>query len=309
MNENIPKVLVIVAGIPVLLSNEFETRLAKIEEGRRRFVWAPLENNRAYEPGYVEMLYSQFVSSWRELFFSKEHNGAGPPGFEGVITIYLDHDGGSAKLLSDSFEVETLTMGIPVPEILNILPLTPNKMRDASNKIAKNLRRAIRKCEEGLIVIAKEINSNDNRTPLLLPDRNYGTKEIRELTKNVSDAVREPDPHVAVRAAAKKFENDHPRVASDSRKGKHFINGKGIVFQSPGHDRHGAPNLSGDDHHESCMIRGRLRLGAAYDPRFHYDCVKSKGVLATDWQSCHSQNFALPKGRNHVNVAPNDHVR
>lgn len=319
MNKNFPKVLVIVAGIPAFLSKEFESRLAKIEEGRRRFVWAPLKKYRAYEPDYVEMLYSLFASSWRELFFTKEHNGAVPPGFEGVITIYLDHDGGSAELLSGLFEVETLTMGIPVPEILKTSPLTPNKVKNASNKIVKNLRKAIRKCEEVLPAIAKEINSNDNRTPLLLPVRNYGTKEIRKLAKNVSEAVRERDPYVAVRTAAKKFENDHPRVTYKKSILKHFINGKGVIFQSPGRDRHGfkrpgrdrhgAPSLFGNDHHESCLVRGRLRLGAAYDPRFHYDCVKSKGALASNWQSCHSQNFALPKGRDYVNIAPNDHAK
>ena len=309
MRKNFPKVLVIVAGVPAFLSKEFEPRLAKIKEGRRRFVWAPSKNYRAYEPDYVEMLYSRFVSSWREIFFSKEHNGAGPPGFEGVITIYLDHDGGNAELLCDLFEVETLTIGIPVPKILTTSPLNPNKLRDASNKIVKNLRKAIRRCEKVLPVIAKEINSNDNKTPLLLPDRNYGTKEIRELIKNVSESVREPNPYVAVRTAAKKFGNDHPRVAFDKRTRKHFINGKGVVFHSPGSDRHGAPSLSGNDHHESCLVRGRLRLGAAYDPRFHYDCVKSKGALASEWRSCHNQDFALPKGRDHVNIAPNDHVR
>ncbi len=309
MNQNSPKVLIVVAGIPAFLTKEFESRLPKIEEGRRRFVWAPLKNYRSYEPDYVETLYSHFTSSWRELFYTKEHSGAVPTGFEGVITIYLDHDGGNAELVSCLFEVETLTMGIPVPGILKTLPLTPNKLKNASNKIVKSLRKAIRKGEKALLAIAKEINSNDNRTPLLLPDRNYGTREIRELAKNVSEAIREPNPFVAVRTAANNFENRHPRVAFGKSKRKHFINKNRVIFQSPGSNRHGVSDLSGNDHHDSCLVRGRLRLGAAYDPRFHYDCVQFKGALASNWESCHRQKFTLPKGRSHVNIAPNDHVR
>lgn len=301
--------MVVVAGIPAFLSREFDSRLAKIEEGRRRFVWVPLKNYRSYDLNYVEMLYSHFASSWRELFHTKEHNGAVPPGFEGVITIYLNHDGGNAELVLGSFEVETLTIGIPVPEILNTLRLTPNNLRNAANKIMKSLQKALRKGEVALSAITKEINSNDNKTPFLLPDRNYGTKEIRELAKKVSGAVREPDPFVAVKTAADDFGRRHPRVAFGKNNRKHFINGKGVIFQSPGSDRHGAASLHGNGHHESCLVRGRLRLGAIYDPRFHYDCVKSKGALSSDWQSCHGQEFVLPKRRRHVNIAPNDHVR
>ena len=310
MKKNSPKVLVVIAGIPASLSIGFGERLAKIKkEGRRRFVFLPLKDYRPYEPDYVEMLYSHFVSSLRKLFFTKEYNGAIPPGFEGVITIYLNHDQGNAELVSDSFEVETLTIGIPVPEILNTPKLNPNNLKNAANGVVNSLELALEKGEEVLSAIAREINSNCNRTPLLLPDRNYGTREIRELAKKVSDAVQEADPSAAVRAAAERFENDHPRVVFDRDKRKHFINRKGVIFQSPGHDRHGASGLSGNDHHESCLIRGRLRFGAAFEPHFHYDCVKSKGDLASNWQSCHRQDFALPKGRRHVNIAPNDHVR
>ena len=305
MTHHFPKVLVVIAGVPKILRDEIAQRLDKIKEDRREFIWLPLEKNLSYESDYIDQLYKKFTSSWRNLYCATGYKASTSNKFEGVLTIYLNHDGGNINLLTNAFEIETLTLGIAVPSILKKLPLNPNELKNASNEIAKNIRNAIKKGEKALPAIAKEITSKTNQTPLLLPDKNYGTKEVRDLIRNVSATIQYADPFLAVGKATKDFEKQHPRVAFGKNKRKYFKNKNGIIFQGPGSARHGLPV----DDNEACFVRGTLRLGAPFDPSFHYDCITSDGTLRLKWKSCHEQIVTLPKGRNHVNIAPNDHVR
>ena len=73
--------------------------------------------------------------------------------------------------------------------------------------------------------------------------------------------------------------------------------------------RHGLAPVWGDaDHELSCVVRGRLRCGASFDPRFHYDCSGAKERVTLE--NCHKATDHLwVSGTDYVNIAPNDNVR
>ena len=308
MSRVAPKLIVVVAGVPPLLKSCFRRRLLKLEENRRKFIWLPMNNNKSYDQNYVRRLYLDFFDIWQELFHRSEHKGVIPSEFDGVLTIYLEH-GKSSKLVLNSFEIETLTFGIPVPEILSSSRLNPAALKNAINDIIKWLRKAIRRGEAVLPAVSDQVRSNDNRTPLLLPERNFGISEVSRLARAVGKTTREKDFFAALKDVTQAFEVRNPRVRGrDSR--KFFLNKKGILFQGPGNNRHGIARVLNNEHRKRCLIRSRIRLGVAYDPHFHYDCVTRNNCrLPLNWKSCHEQDVVIPKGRRHVNISPNDHVR
>ena len=99
-------------------------------------------------------------------------------------------------------------------------------------------------------------------------------------------------------------------LASNGR----FVGRRSLVFK-PAKAQHGHPPPWDDDndspsgHQDSCVIRGRIRLGVAFDPRLHYDCPLPRRDQPTRrLPSCHGY-CTLDSGRRHANIAPNDNVR
>ena len=93
------------------------------------------------------------------------------------------------------------------------------------------------------------------------------------------------------------------------RDGRHYEGSGRLVFMSPSKSgpRHGLAPVWGDSHEPSCVVRGRLRFGASYSPRFHYDCPLRPGS-SRRFPGCHRPR-TLPPHRRHANVAPNDGIR
>ena len=89
---------------------------------------------------------------------------------------------------------------------------------------------------------------------------------------------------------------------------RHFIGSRRTVFQSPGsHGRHGlAPAWDDASHNAACVIRGRIRFGVSFDPRFHYDCQIPRRRSMV-FPGCHEPE-KITNHQGHVNVAPNDNV-
>ena len=168
----------------------------------------------------------------------------------------------------------------------------------------------MRRGERVLSAISNEVVSNDNQTPLLLPERNFDTIEIQKLAGEVGRiALSETDAFEAIKKIKTDFNSRNPKINNQDY-GKSYKNKKNILFRGPGkNNRHALAAVSAHGHKQQCLIRGRMRLGAAYDPRFHYDCTSLKGAVSRKWESCHEQDFSLPIGRTHVNISPNDHTR
>lgn len=224
MKQKPPKTLVIIAGVPAELSKHLTKNIRSIEEGRRRLIWLQTTTPGTYDQSYVMDLYARFTKSLREIFVDGKSGFKLPEKFAGVLTVYLHLK--RSELVTDFFEIETLALPIKEPTLLRHGRNTPNHARQSANDFVRELRKIIKNGEKALNAIGNEINSNDNRTPLLLPEQNYDALEVRSLVKSVSEIVGTSDPFQALRRVTKKFEVRNPRVTLGTRQGKYFRNGK-----------------------------------------------------------------------------------
>ena len=178
--------------------------------------------------------------------------------------------------------------------------------RKAANSLVRETNLVLTYVRDLLAVISEEITNRENKTCLLLPPKAFGKRftAIRDL---VVDACRH-------RYTSEDFRNRIANVGKSlpqKRVGKRssFVGKSNLVFKSPGRGsaRHGlAPTWENSGHELSCVIRGRLRFGASFDPRFHYDCdIPNKSIHLP---GCH-QPITVPRKRKHINIAPNDNIR
>ena len=204
--------------------------------------------------------------------------------------------GSGSKQLYCHCECPTLQTGFWIPKI--------SKDRLSMNCIGE-LTRAVRRARELLSEIADEITNRDNKTCLLLPCKNFG-EDIYKILDCVHGVSREREAT---------FQNRLNSILPSLRtsrvqKRTYYVGKNGLVFRSPGKAgaRHGlAPSWSVPDHKLSCVIRGRMRFGVSYDPKFHYDCDISK-ISKRRFPSCHDFK-KIRKSKRHINIAPNDNVR
>ena len=264
----------------------------------------PLNRSKCYTDSYAKNLYVRFAANL------KKREPSSSPEFwthANLVLLYLDKGDGSESMIFETFSAEALSVPMSYPNIAHIPLTTQNQRRRAANDLVREGRKSINYARELLAVIAEEITNRDNKTCLLLPCKNFG-REIRTVFNCVRDVSvagkgREEFKKILVRVSS---------LLPASREGRHkyFKGQHGLVFKSPGKAgaRHGlAPGWEVSSHDPSCVIRGRMRFGASYDPKFHYDCdILNNG--GRDFPSCHGTK-SVPRNRTHVNIAPNDNIR
>jgi len=155
--------------------------------------------------------------------------------------------------------------------------------------------------------VRSELTSRRNRTPLLLPLRNFASDLLEpSIGRLARDLPTAEAPHDRLLAACKEIEALHPYQARGPDKG--FVDDTEIVFRSPGRDLHGGIWANaGEGHNVRCSLNGRFRLGGPIAPGFHFDCVRGDR-LTGDFRNCHDARAAY-RGDPHLNIAPNDFVR
>ena len=308
MTQSEYKVLVVIAGIPEEISADFSKQLDRLREGRRNFVFVPMPRHRSYSDEYVAELYKLFVGTLRKFIPLDYVNNNTPDWFEGAVTIYIEHEKRRPEVLIDAFGIETFMTSIEVAGLPITTIITPNSVRSICNSLIRSLRRAIRASEQILPAIQKQVTSNSNKTPLLLPFQHFDFKIMSSLRENVNSLIDAAEPISGILKVVKDFEKNATQVKYDSDSFRSFMNTRQLVFRRPS-AWHGANAVLATGHQSSCQVRSRLRFGACINPRFHYDCVRKKGKLPVCWRSCHGQPYTLPSGRRHINIAPSDHVR
>ena len=218
-----------------------------------------------------------------------------------LILLYVDRTDGSESTLFERFGVEALVMSLKVPSLSSMPMVRGDQQELAVKKLIGETKRALRQAEELLSVIAEEVTNRDNRTCLLLPPETFG-EDFHGIRERIRDAAHNREDGNRFRESLNMLSG-----ALRTSEGKYFVGDGGLVFKCPGkaRARHGlAPLLDEGDHRSSCVIRGRLRFGVSFDPRFHYDCeIERKKELP----GCHHTPQSVPKG--HVNIAPNDNIR
>ena len=291
----------VVAGIPPELGAKFEDLFNKQTSGWRIITRRDLDPWKPYTSLYAGKLYRQLAGKLRKL---EPTDRTKILANINVILLYLTRGDESESALCEEFGTETLMVPLERPNALGLPQATPNEQRRVVNALVRNGIQSVRKAARLLALIAEEVTNRDNRTCLLLPPKNSGRTEVCDCVQNA----------VLERKEVNAFKEDLRRVCNSlavQRGGKHtcFVGKRGLEFKSPGrHARHGcAPTWEEGEHNLSCVLRGRLRFGAPYDPSFHYDCSLA-GVKSRDFPNCHGSK-KLPSGRRHVNIAPNDNVR
>ena len=297
-----PRIFAAAAGVPPEIGDEFVAGLIKTLP---IMSWLPLKRWQSYTDSYTKVLYGRLADKLR----TRE-----PPDRRSLLInanlllLYLDREDGSESAIFARFGTEALVAPMRFPDFGNMPLVTGNQKRKAANDLIREGKRAIRKARRLLSIIAEEVSNRDNRTCLLLPPKNFGNgaDAVFECVRDASLAGDEREEFM-------KRLRDVSRSLRTQRKGnrEYFVGQRGLVFRSPGKAgaRHGlAPDWkSPGDHDASCVIRGRLRFGASYDPEFHYDCdIPDDGNR--NFPSCHGTKH-ISRKRAHANIAPNDNVR
>lgn len=165
-----------------------------------------------------------------------------------------------------------------------------------------------------LRTLVRELTEKRNKTPLLLPYKNFRSKQFADFLWNLQLTLTEQvtgiiDGNSILKKAIKSFEDNYPKKTSDSKKRPFFVDDSGTEYHSPGSSLHGIPRVGREKHLNSCNFNGFRRLGAPYNPAFHYDCTKNGGALEGNFYNCHSSTPERVIGDPHINIAPNDHYR
>lgn len=297
-----PRVFAVAAGVPPEIGEEFVAGLVKTLAITS---WLPLDRSKSYTDPYSQNLYGRLAAKLRAREPSDRRNLLTSAN---LILLYLDKEDGSESEIFARFGTEALVAPMRVPDIKYMPLATGNQRRKAANNLILEGKRAIGQARKLLSVIAEEVSNRDNKTCLLLPPKNFGNG-----TDAVFECVRDASLAGDKRDEFKKRLRDVARSLRSQRKGsrEYFVGQRGLVFRSPGKAgaRHAlAPDWnSPGDHDTSCVIRGRMRFGACYDPEFHYDCDIPKDG-DRHFPSCHGTR-SISRKRAHANIAPNDNIR
>ena len=294
--------LLVVAGIPSELGNEF---LQGLNPTLTVFAWLPLGITTRYTDKYAGTLYRRMCAKLRrddqpprDKLLSETR----------LILLFVDKGDESETSLFRRFRVEALVMPFGRETVGDSSPTTANLRGRMANRLVQDARRAIRHAKNLLDEIAWEVTNRDSRTCLLLPPNTFGQQmdAVFDYLKNAaSNRVAKEQFDVGLRQLSKQM----PTNRDGNR--RYYMNQSRVVFktQTKSGPRHGLAPIWGDPGHDlSCVLRGRLRCGASFDPRVHYDCNIPSGHSRV-FPNCHGDGYRIEKARRHVNVAPNDNVR
>lgn len=297
-----PQTVVVVAGIPPEIGNEFASRLLK--RIKSVVLWTPLGLSDPYTDSYSEKLYDRLAK--KLMGFDDWHDRRASVNTR-LLVLYLYKNDMNNSRLFKRFGMEALV--VPLKSFRDILPpLTTRGQRGyAINKLVEEGYKAFLNAKKLLNVVSEEITNRDNRTCLLLPRKSFG-KDINVVFEYVRNSALKKIQSDNFRDDLRRFAKQLPKVRVDRR--EYFRGKNGIVFKSLSKSgmRHAlAPVWKDSAHNASCVIRARLRFGASYAPDFHYDCdiPKHSDLI---FSNCHDAQVRIGN-REYVNISPNDNIR
>ncbi len=290
--------IVVIAGVPLEVEDRFKTAFSKLasREGVKLAILDACGLHQPYTEVYAQGVYGKLVSKLRARGGARESLLANTK----LIFLFLHKWEGSHTILRHRFGVEALVSPLVVPDLRRMPLETGGQRGHLVQQMIRAVRRAIRHARKMLYAIDEELNGRENKTCLLLPPKTFG-KDFQKVMNRVHEAAANGEDTASFVESLKSL-----RLRRD---GRHYEGSGRLVFISPSKSgpRHGLAPAWGDGHEPSCVVRGRLRFGASYSPRFHYDCPLRRG--SDRWfPGCHEPR-KLPPHRTHANVAPNDGVR
>ncbi len=298
-----------VAGIPSLHYTSVEKQAPTIFGTGNRFIFEPLRPDGAgvYRPdiAHVEALLNK-LSRALQTDASLQGHGCG--------VFLLVPEGADIEASLERIAPFAIVRRLPLP-----LPVATHgrtaKMQ--ANEIAAILRAASPGMVHAVNAMNSELGVRLNRTPLLLPLRNFSSGTAAAIIRNLSTQLPiEEHPHDAIANACRAIEARHPFGKSKAGDGRCFTDDRKTEYRLPGRANHGMAGSSEAPHNAACYLNGNLRLGGFYSRGFHYDCrnprssgkQKKARTLSGKFENCHDVEDTYT-GNPHVNIAPNDFVR
>ena len=298
-----PRLYLAIAGIPPEIGDDFASAFAKSVKDRDVHLLSllKLDLSQSYTEDYAKTLYDRLAIKLKGRELGDRANLLCNVN---LVLLYLDKQDESESALVGRFGIESLMLPLALPKITKRSIATQNRRNNMVNQLIKEAVEAIRHSRSLLSVIVEEVTNRDNKTCLLLPPKTFGGSAQRVIDR-VWEAGRKREDATQFKVGLKQVAHSLPK-----HEGRYFQGHGRLVFQTPAKagPRHGLAPVWGDGNHNSaCVIRGRLRFGAPYDPKFHYDCQIPKGAKR-DFPGCH-EAVRISGAGGHVNVAPNDNAR
>ena len=296
-----PRLLLLAAGFPEPIGTPLCKKLARANPGVEAVPTIPFEG-RFYTAVYADELYDQVTTYFKKALSTP---GADPWKINFVL-LYTRNGDDSDRYLIDRFGMEALLVPVSPTQRVQKAPQL-HKNQESVNQLFRKSNKLLRNARNVLRTLAQEVTNRDNKTCVLLPRKNFGSK-VNDIADFIHNSVETCERVETFANSLRYLEGLLPRSSSGR------FEGKGLEFYAPSKAaaRHGiAPSWCKGDHKPSCVIRGRLRFGVCFDPKFHYDCKFRKsrrGPSSRCFPSCHKEH-RIRRGRNHINIAPNDNIR
>ena len=220
--------MVVVAGIPPAIRDEF---VIKFNKAWSIPVLLPLERLKGYTDSYSAELYECLAARLKGCEQStRSHLLANT----NLVLLYLHKNDGSETALFQRFGAEALVVPLKWPEFADMPLATGNQRGQAVNGLIREGRRVIGRARDLLAVIAEEVINRENRTCLLLPRENFGSK-----IDKVFDCVR--DAALSEEEGKGKFKQKLDRVSqslpTERVDGRKYFKTQVSGFISTGSDR------------------------------------------------------------------------
>ncbi|MFM0029709.1 hypothetical protein PQR70_26075 [Paraburkholderia madseniana] len=288
------------AGIPHEVYEQVYKNRDVIATPGAEFVSTPLKPYMfAYGAEHAEFFGKEFEQRIR----ADHHNELADTAF---ALVCINHDEQSTAAFRKHFFPSTLVVSVDWA----IEWGSPTTIRQSGNRLVECLRSASKSVRTTLGPLKKELSERSNKTPFLLPLRNFRSQSfVTTLQQLQENLVASQDKTDTIRMFAKAVERDHP-LKQDEQKLWFFVDDRNVRFRAPGRARHAfARPDDGGVHPHACLLSGRRRLGAPYDRAFHYDCTRGQENLKAAFHTCHGRDESDVEGDPHLNIAPNDFVR
>jgi hypothetical protein len=303
------------AGIPFDVFDDIkkkEKSLASGENTELIFLRPPKPSAPVFSESNVRFLQEKF----KKITIEERESSKSPShyisdiGFSIIYVRKNQENQENNEWFEDKFFPSTLVFSVD----WNLTGCNTKEINESKNELLKLLLQATTNARETIKIIGKEITECRNRTPLLLPVKNFHSKALRSQLKTLQITLANQPDKVALASVVKEtidlIKTIHPlkKVENPKKKQPCFLDERDIEFHSPGSALHGLPRPQ-DNHPVSCLLGGYRRLGAPFHAAFHYDCVKGvRGNLKDSFYSCHEDASTI-EGNPHLNISPNDFVR
>ena len=297
-------------GIPSSIFDSIEKRKTELVTGKESEpVLVALKASEAqighrHISRLQEILKEKTFSEFRE-----KNGGSNYISNIGFAVIYINGDLETSDLIKREFFPSTLVLSVN----WRLTGTNYTELNKSKNELVCLLSEATKRARIALNAIGREVTEKRSRTPLLLPIKNFHSKNLQKLLTILQERLAtlqdltEKAAMEIVQEVVKSFDSEHTLTKINAKQSC-FLDKRNIEFHPPGTALHGLPRPTGD-HPITCFLGGYRRLGAPFHAAFHYDCIRGERKnLRDSFHSCHTEPSTI-EGNPHLNIAPNDFVR